>query len=307
MKVYVGGAKFLQGQTQRIEKGFVELGHEITPHTHDADLIYVNNSPYDQEIKDKIAGVKGKVIFTVLDLAPHLGESFPVEKLKEQLSYADEICTISEFVKNDLLNRTKFNSTVVYQPIKNITNNRCKISDHKFLFVGRVNDAAKRCGLGAGALSILGYNANEILTIGSEMPYFGGDYYGVASDSTLDKFYNSADYLIFTGYSEGLGLPPFEAIAAGCIPIICNDLNVREEFFPSSIFPEYAAINPTIQSIASFITSLENDQDKKREFITRLRNHYRSSWETNLSGREVAKKIISVYEDLIKKDFASVL
>lgn len=306
MKVYVGGAKFLQGQTQRIERGLVELGHEITPHMQEADLIYVNNAWYDEVIEAKKQGLKGKFIFNVLDLAPHLPD-FPLDRLKEQLAHADGICTISQFVHDDLLKRTGYESSVIYQPIKDIDYNRTPKILYKFLFVGRVQDPNKRATLGAQAVGALGGGANDVLTVGGDAPPYGGKYAGIVSDTILNDIYNASDYLMACSKSEGLFLPPQEAIAADCIPVICNDLNVREEFFPTNLFPEYAAIDPNPQSIAAFIAALEKDQDKKREFITRLRNHYRSNWEAHLSGLGVAKKIISVYEGLIKKDLETVL
>ena len=290
-------ARFFGAQISRIEAGLVSLGHEIVTDLHSADLIFVNNAWYDEAIEAKKAGTKGKFIFNVLDLAPHIPD-FPLDRLKEQLAHADGICTISQFVHDDLLKRAGCESSVIYQPIKNIDYNRTPKILHKFLFVGRVQDPNKRATLGAQAIGMLGVNGNDVLTVGGDAPPYGGKYAGVVSDNVLNDLYNSSDYLMACSKSEGLFLPPHEAIAADCIPVICNDLNVREEFFPTSIFPEYAAIDPNPQSIGLFISNLEKDQDKKREFITRLRNHYRSNWEYNLSGVGVAKKILQAYEKL---------
>jgi len=100
MKIYTGNsARGYSCQIQRIEDGFVKLGHEITSYPGEADLIYQNNAPFDQIIKDKELGnfkPDAKIIFTILDIPEHLIRigKFDLEALANQLTYADSICSL---------------------------------------------------------------------------------------------------------------------------------------------------------------------------------------------------------------------
>ncbi len=294
MKIRVMGADFFGSQKNRIEEGFVALGHELTNHSHVADLVYVNNAWYDEVIMDRAAGqISGKVIFNVLDCAPHLGDQFPMAKLKAQLGYADAVTTISDTVAEDLAARADFNSTVIWNPIKPVVRTGVKKHPFKAMFVGRVNDANKRAALGAIALSILGFDNEEVVTVGGEAPFFRGTYWGVATDAALSDIYNSVDYVIMTSLHEGMGLPALEAMAAGAIPVICNDLSTRQDFFMG--IAEYDNVQPDPRSIAAFIAQFEQDNDAKQRFKDRLHQHYLAHWAERLSGKGVAEAILNVY------------
>ena len=307
MKVAAFGSRFHGGQIDRIEQGFIALGHEVTPHTSEADLVYVNDAGhYAQVIADRAAGrlrPDAKVIFTVLDLAPHLGAAFPLATVFSQLSHADAVTTISATVQRDITARIGISTTVIYNPIKPVT--RVRETRHAFraMFVGRINDPEKRCSIAAEALGLLGFAAHEVVTVGNERPFYGGVHWGVASDETLAELYNSVDFLMCPTRNAFLGLPMLEAAAAGCVPIICNDLDVRQEFFPSDVFPEYAAVNPDAHSIAAFMRGLmdtsSGDDRVMERFKHRIWHHYISKWHARLSPRGVAAAIMRVYEGLL--------
>ena len=155
MKIFTGNnaARCLWCQLPRIEKGFIELGHEITPYISEADLIYCNNPPYHQEIKDKINGiVKGKMIFNVLDIPEHI-KNFNVDDLKDQLQYAHSVTSISNYTKKCVKKYCGINSDVIYNPIMPIFPVESKFKKYKYLFIGRVRDANKRNYLGIEALT----------------------------------------------------------------------------------------------------------------------------------------------------------
>lgn len=297
MKIFCAGSRYHAAQLPRIEEGFRALGHEITECIDDASLVFSNNLWSDQLITDKRAGrIKGVYIQNVLDLAKHLPD-FPLEKAREQLSHADAITTISQYVQSDLRQRLGVESTVIYNPIKPITRLNHKAYPYRAMFVGRVNDSAKRTGVGAAALQILGFTEKEVVTVGDQIPHYGGTYWGVARDEILNLLYNSVDFVILpSGQNEGLLLPMMEAAAAGVIPVICRDLSTREEFFPSSIFPEYLDAEATPQSLARFISRFLQDNDAMSEFKERIHSHYVKNWAEKLSGAGVARKILEVYE-----------
>jgi glycosyltransferase involved in cell wall biosynthesis len=307
VKIYTEGARIIGGQIDRIEAGFISLGHEITRCIDCANLVFSNNLWSDQLIADKLAGrISGKYIQNVLDLAPHIPD-FPLGRARDQLRRADAITTISTFVQNDVRNRLGLESTVIYNPIKDVVRDAAgptAASDsqncypYRFMFCGRVNDPAKRCGFGAAALQILGASPLEVITVGGEPPFYGGMYWGVASDQALRDIYHTVDFVLMPSASEGMGLPAIEAMAVGAIPVICCDLVTREEFFPSSVFPEYLSVEPTPQSIATFIARYLNNREEMAAFKARLKTHFAQNWAHKMSGRGVAEAILKVYESL---------
>jgi len=182
MRIFTDGARFWGGQVDRIDQGLIELGHELTSDITQADLIYSNNGTYDKIFQAKTEGlIKGKIILNVLDLAPHTGDRFPMALTLEHLSIADAVTCISETVQKDLKTRGNTDSTVIYNPMKKISNLSIP---RKFsaLFVGRVNDAEKRAGLAIQALNLIGVPPNNVYTAGGEHPYYGGQYLGIVND-----------------------------------------------------------------------------------------------------------------------------
>ncbi len=298
MKIWTSGARFFGGQIDRIDAGFISLGHELVKDISEANLVYCNNAWYDEIIEAKKAGkIKGKIIFTVLDLAPHLGNQFPLAKLEEQLEYADAICSISETVQKDLAEKVGKYSSVIYQPIKNITKlDEKEPAAFKVLFVGRVNDLNKRAAIGVEAVQKLGYKAQEIITVGSDQPFFGGTYAKVVNDEVLNAIYNSVDFVMCCSRHEGIGLPAIEAMAAGKIPVICNDLSTRQDFFAG--ISEYDDVKPNPASIAGFMAGFIKDPVKMQAFKDKLHHHYLENLSHKMSGVGVAEAIIKVYERL---------
>jgi glycosyltransferase involved in cell wall biosynthesis len=300
MKIYTANsARGSLCQIQRIERGFIELGHEITPFPHLADIIYQNNAWFDGIIQDKQRGnfKKGaKIVFTVLDCAAHLPD-FPIDKLQDQLKYADAICTISEYVRGDLKQKTGFDSTVISQPIMPVSYTGIKTCKYKYLAAGRVTDFNKRLNAAIGALSLLGVTNEELGVVGGENMGVG-ESLGVVDHETLNNLYNSADFLLCPSKCEGILLPCVEAMATKTIPIICSDLTTRQELLPSELFPEYDHVEVNPVSIAMFIAKYLQDNQAMNEFKERLYAHYKNNLEEKFSGINVAKRILEVYNNL---------
>lgn len=307
MKIHCVGARFYGGQVDRIEAGFVELGHTVTPYISEADLIYYNNPPFDAAIQDKERGaIKGKMIFCILDLPFHIS-SFDYDALGAQLAHADAICTISQYVQWQVKTRLGRDSHVVYQPIKPISALKLigsidRPTPNLFLHCGRRHDVNKRAALGVHALQILGVPSENLALVGGE-PGIGippwGTYIGVLVDQNLNGVYNQCDFVLCTSALEGLCLPVAEAMACGAIPVVCRDMTTRTELLPPALFPEYEEVEPNAPSVARFIAQFINNDDRKREFKERLYAHYQSTWAWRLSGRAVAQAILNVHSSIL--------
>lgn len=300
MKIHCVGSRFFGGQVDRIEQGFAQLGHELTPHIHEADLVYVNDpSHYAQPLLDRAAGrLTGKLILNVLDIPEHILHQFDTVKLRGELLRADAITSISRYTQDKVVEHCGLQSHVVYNPIKSVALDPAAEREcpYRFLSVGRRGDPNKRADLWAAALQILGVNYREVALVGGDPGW--GDYIGVLSDFNLNLVYNSVDFVLATGRIEGLNLPVLEAMAAGAIPVICRDLTTREELLPSTTFPEYAEVEPTPPSIARFVARFLNNDSTMAEMKQRLHQHYLANWRDKVSGAGVATKILEVYHGL---------
>lgn len=299
MKILVDGSRFYGGQCDRIEDGFRQLGHEITTDASTAQLLYSNDmAHYDHILSEKLAGrAKGKVIFTVLDLALH-NKDFDFEGLAKRLAFADRVCSISQYVQWQLKSYLNVDSTVIYQPVKEVSRNPAKkvACPYRFLSAARRSDPNKRVPLWVGALQMLDVQPQEVALAGNEGGW--GDYLGVQSDENLSRLYNSVDFVMSCGKIEGLALNVPEAMAAGAIPVICNDMTTREELLPPDLFPEYVKVTPDVPAIAHFLTRFLNNPEAMAEMKTRLFVHYQANWAHRLSGRAVAQAILDVYQTL---------
>lgn len=58
---------------------------------------------------------------------------------------------------------------------------------------------------------------------------------GYISNEQLKNYYHYADLLVFPTLYEGFGLPPLEAMAAGCPRILCSDIPVLKEVYGDSV------------------------------------------------------------------------
>lgn len=300
MKVATWGSRHFGGQVNRIDEGFVSLGHELTPHNHEADLIFSNDpAAFDQTLIDRCnGGVRAKVIFNVQDLPLHI-PSFDYAKLKSQLVKADAVTTISEYVQWQVREYLGLDSHVIYQPMKPVRRDPgAQLAERKrFAHIGRRFDRNKNFAIGVYALQMLGYQPSDIYLVGNETGW--GDYCGVLSDENLNHVYNSVDFVLTLGTIEGLSLPTIEAMACGAIPVVHNGMTTRRELLPPDLFPEYNDMDPTPESVARFIARCANSpKEKMAELKDRLHTHYQTSWAHKLTGRAVAERIVEVARNI---------
>ena len=299
MKIATWGSRHFGAQQPRIDEGFVELGHELTPHNHVADLVYSNDpAAFDQILIDRCnGGVHAKVIFNVQDLPLHI-PSFDYAKLKAQLVRADAVTTISEYVQWQVREYLGLDSHVVYQPVKSVQRNPSVqlASRKRFAHVGRRFDANKNFSLGVAALETLGYSPRDVFLVGNELGW--GDYCGVLSDDNLNRVYNSVDFVLTLGTVEGLSLPTVEAMACGAIPVVTNRMTTRRELLPPEIFPEYNSVDADPEAVARFIIRYVSDPVAMTEMKERLYTHFQKEWAHKLTGRAVAERIVEAARNI---------
>ena len=296
MKIYTSGARHWASQLPRIEAGFIELGHELVKDVTAADMVYMNNGPYER------LSPNAKHIFTCLDVPSHLLPHFDLDGLRRGLGSADAVCSISKFVQWQVKHYLGMDSTVIYQPIKKVYKIAGLELDHHerqplFAQVGRRFDTNKRYPLAVEALELLHISWTNLALVGSEAAY-GGHWSGVMSDTDLNAVYNTVDFVFTLGKIEGLSLPTLESMAAGAIPIVCNDMTTRTEFLPPDLFPEYNDVEPNAKSIANFITRFTSDSQAMNDMKSRLYNHYQTNLARHFAAKAVAEKIIGVYNSL---------
>ncbi len=301
MKVHCVGSRFFGGQVDRIEQGFVQLGCDLTPHSHEADLVYVNDpSHYSQPLLDRAAGqLKGKLILNVLDIPEHILHQFDTAKLRAELLQADAVTSISQYTRDKVVEHCGIASHVVYNPIKTVVRDPASKREcpYRFLSAARRSDPNKRASLWAAALQTLDVGYREVALVGGDPGW--GDYVGVLSDFNLNLIYNSVDFVMTCGLIEGLSLGTIEAMAAGAIPVVCRDMTTRTELLPPDLFPEYEEVEPTVPSVVRFIARYLNNDAAMKEMKQRLHDHYVNVWYQRTRGVGVADKILEIYDGLL--------
>jgi hypothetical protein len=308
MKIATFGARFFASQIERIEDGFVKLGHELT--SDNPDLIYSNDpGDYDKAINLKKSYPNAKLLLNVLDLPPHYidGSKYDISrypkinnpnrdfnplKLKNQLINADKITCICKEVQWQLKNWCFLDSEVIYNPIKdvswlNLSENEKIRGPHgkkyKYLYVGRANDINKRFDIVARTILLAGDKPKDLAVIGSENPGFG-HYYGTQNDQVLNLFYNSVEYFFFPSAFKSIGLPALESIVTKTKTVVCGDDPTTNEFWDG------IAVSSNPSDIAEQLKS-EEWNNKNQSFIEK----YSPIYKKKFSGEQIAKNIIDAY------------
>lgn len=284
-------------QIPALRKAFESLGYELTPYYWESDVsfIFVGNPWFDQVIKDKQDGkVSAKLIFNILDIPLHISD-YPIERLREQLSHADAVATISQWTHDIVKEKTGQDSTVIYYPAKSVWFTDQKKYHFKAALVGRINDPNKYAGMAISALIGAGYEEKEVAIVGGEYPNWG-TYCGIVTDEVLNDIYNSVDYVIMLDRYAGIGLPAYEGAVCGAIPIIHSHLTTRQEFWDDSPLGEtYKKIND-VTDIKGVLMSLDDHYERKQELKKQFREYvdFRLQWK--FDPIMVVKRILKVYE-----------
>lgn len=290
-------------QQDRIDKGLFSHGSIVAREGESVapvDLVYANDSERWEAAltwRDTYSR-SAKVVLNCLDLCEHCDQSTynPYAQVP-LLRRADAVTSISHWTQSQLRRYMGLDSTVIYNPIKDVTDAKrvagVRPYPYRVLLAGRLGDTSKRAPLAIQALILAGFTEAEVATVGPQ-PIGFGTHLGVVSDETLNDLYNSVECVLMTSHHEGLGLPGLEALAGGAIPIVCQDLTTAHEWYPLAwmCYPSPHSIAYRLRLLMDNPALLAQDQREASEMGVTIRNF--------LSGTAVAGRILEVYQLLIK-------
>jgi len=272
----------------RLERGFIELGHEIAFFNEIPDLlIAINPDVYNDAIEEEVTE-GGLKIFNVLDVPEHLLDTYPINDIKEQLKEADVITSISHFTKKQIKKYFKKNAQVVYTPsleIENIPRNK----DIDFLYVGRATDPNKRFDLIVNGMRDAGMPLSSLTVCGPD-PISCGIYRGVVTSTHLNELYNQAKVVLLPSKLEGVGLSMIEGAMAQAIPLTCSDNKTVKEFGLEEFCAEPDPESYGRAMMKTLINFLEKKQ-RVQEIVKEQDLFHKFDKKT------VAQKYIDIYEN----------
>ena len=287
-------------QQDRIDAGLRECGAIVsTDGLTPVDLVYANDSErWNAALSWRDShSPAAKIILNVLDIdEQHISTGYNPYSLVDFLKRADAVTSISNYTQSQLRRYFDINSTVIYNPIKNITSEIRAAGKrpypYKAMMVGRLRDEGKRSELAVKSMLLAGFTEQEVVVVGSESIGWG-TYLGVVSDEILNLLYQSVDYVLMPSLFEGLGLPGLEALAGGAIPIICHDLTTAAEGF----YPSHWLCYPNPHSIAYRLRILvDNPLLRARDMAYSAK--VGAEIRVLLSGKGVAARILDTYKNL---------
>ena len=165
---------------------------------------------------------------------------------------AAAIITISQFTKDELIRLTRPGAQEIIPISLGVEDSWFRIpkavSPHPqkyILFVGNVKPHKNLGALIEAFSRICGEIPHDLLLVGRNEGFITGDrhvmqqaqglngrvrFTGHVDDKALKSYFAHADAMVFPSLYEGFGLPPLEAMAAGC-PVLVSDVGPMPELF----------------------------------------------------------------------------
>jgi mannosyltransferase len=139
--------------------------------------------------------------------------------------------------------------------------------------------------VGGGAFTSSELTLIESLKISDKIEYLGN-----VSTEELNKIYNFAFALIYPSYFEGFGIPPLEAMAAGC-PVICSNTSS----LPEVVGDAGLTFDPNnVEGAAEHIRNLQIPLFRSNIISIGHDNTKRFSWEST------GIQTVNLYKSLLK-------
>lgn len=239
-------------------------------------------------------------------------EHFPDHVIKSELTYyrkyfpqyaqqATEVITVSDFSKNDIVEKYKIDPqkvTVIYngirsglEPVSKSSEDQKGTSSPYFIYIGTIHPRKNVENLlRAFELFCKNDQEYELIIVGrimdksSEvMNYFRRMFYrkrvkfmGYQEDKKLAQLLSNAQALVYVPLFEGFGLPVIEAFKSG-VPVICSN---------TSSIPEIAGdaallVDPySVEDIKVAMSKMVNDQTKSSLIRKGIERAKEFSWDT---------------------------
>jgi glycosyltransferase involved in cell wall biosynthesis len=210
---------------------------------------------------------RGKILVTVHDVFHLAMPQFVDGVLKKTYAHfmfnavakkASHIVCVSHFTKSELHRFTNVpleKVSVTYNGVDKYWQAPLQAEERIFknpyiLYVGNVKPHKNLKVLVQAFNNIMGAIPHSLVIVGKKEGFITGDkdvaslaskaenrifFTGYVSDESLKNYYRYADLLVFPSLYEGFGLPPLEAIAAGCKNVLCSDIPVLKEIYGQSL------------------------------------------------------------------------
>ncbi len=237
----------------------------------------------------------------------------------EKIKRADRIIVISDFIKNEAIDRFGFSkdrlTTIhlgfdreifkIYPPhALETVKFRYKLPEKFFLFVGSIEprknlvrllqayanlDNRIRKEYKLVLIGFKGWENEEIMRLIEKLKQ-DVYYIGYVPEDELGKFYNLAHLFIYPSLYEGFGLPPLEAMACGC-SIIVSHLASLPEVCGDAVY----YVNPyEVGSITEGLDRVLKDNLLRNSLISRgLERAKQFTWERS------AKEHLQIFEEVV--------
>lgn len=252
---------------------------------------------YNAPLFIKHADYKVLTVHDVFHLAYYNELSFLQKKyvdffIKPTLQKYDQIVTVSEFSKNEILkylNVDRKKITVIHNGINYDFFNEKKESDNVnnigryILFVGNIKPHKNIIGLLYAFYNICNYSTFsdlKIIIVGKKEGFVTGIkdidklidkldlknkviFAGIVTDEELRDYYHGAELLVFPSFYEGFGLPPLEAMACETPTVVSDRASMPEVCGDASLY-----FNPDdIDDMKNKIIKVLDNKTLKSELI----------------------------------------
>lgn len=210
---------------------------------------------------------QGPIIATVHDVFHLAMPQFvggPHKRLYAKLMFHEvakrtkHIICVSQFTKQELIKYTGVNKekiSVVYNGVDEfwrlpLEQKKRKYARPYILYVGNVKPHKNLRRLVQAFQSIADQIPQDLIIVGKKEGFITGDsevaklaemmgnrihFTGFVSNEELKNYYHYADLFVFPSLYEGFGLPPLEAMNAGCKNVAVSNIPVLREIYGNSV------------------------------------------------------------------------
>lgn len=209
-----------------------------------------------------------------------------------------EILTISHFTKNEFCRFTGSTLQPIYPIHLGVANSwfDIQLSDRPYsgkyiLFVGNVKPHKNLSALVSAFNLISNSIPHDLVIVGKKEGFITGDaivaalaanlssrvhFTGYVDDATLHQYFAHADAMVFPSLYEGFGLPPLEAMAAGCPVLVSNAGPMPEVCGDAALYCDPYSVD----DMAAKLLTILNDEPLRAKLRQRGLEHARTfSWE----------------------------